>query len=95
MRPLTFTHAFQTGGLCATLTFFPDGVLAGEADGLVCNWNREPAQDQVAQLLPEYLAWRAECFQTIANETGMRVLGFVQTEPQRGWAADFTPEAKT
>ena len=94
MKPQTYVRKFSTGGLCATFTFYPDRLIAGDVGGLVCNWNRVPTKEQAAELMPEYLAWRTECFQAIANETGYRVMGFIQTAPHEGWAADFTPEAK-
>lgn len=85
MKPHTYVRRFSVGGLCATLTAYPTGEMA-------CNWNRPPTKEQIDAILPEYLDFKRDALQTLANETGSKILGIVSTGPDKHWMADFTPE---
>lgn len=91
MKSHIYAHKFSVGGLCATMTVYP-GAATGK--GIVVNWNRRPTSEQVEAIMPEYLEWKRDCIQTLADETGLRILDVTQTGPNECLARDFEPEAE-
>ena len=91
MKSHIYAHRFSVAGLCATMTVYP-GAATGKS--LVVNWNRRPTREQVEAIMPEYMAWKADCFQTLADETGLRIFDLTQTGPDECVARDFEPEAQ-
>ena len=84
MKPQTYVRKFSVGGLCFTMTLYPNAVLYG--------WNRRPTKEQMATILPEYLELKREALQAFANETGTRILELVQAGPNQLMQREFKPE---
>lgn len=92
MKPQTYSHRFSIGGLCATMTIFHEMFRNGKDGTIAINWNRRPTIEQWDAITPEYLAWKAEVVQAIANAAGGRVLEIVQVGPNDWLPREYAPE---
>lgn len=84
-NPHVYVRKFTVGGLCATLTVCPNGKTS-------CNWNRRPSKDELDSILPEYLDFKREAMQSLANESGLRILELVQIALDEWMPREYQPK---
>ena len=94
MKSQVFIHKFSVGGLCATMTIFPQRMVDRKSGGIVCNWNRKPTPAQLDAIGAEYLAWKRDILQPIANAIGGTILDVVQIGPDSCVAQEIGPEVR-
>lgn len=83
MKPIekrTFVHRFSGGIVCR---------MTVTAAGPVCEWSKRPKMTR--RFRAEYRAWQHQVMQTVADETGKRILQMVETRPGKWEALTVEP----